>query len=177
MRPHFLGPIGGLKIEGPLYDILVPRSWLSRQPRIVGSRSPVRSLHITCSWRLLTWVVSDRREVRFDQCLSKPRTSRHCGITWTSSTASPRTTVSLKFKFSEYKLSTVEPVLKDYPHWPLRYGFSRQVVFGDKFTSIEMWEILPEICGPSRQVISHGSCLSREVSLYSIRWYTKFSVL
>ncbi len=29
-----------------------------------------------------------------------------------------------------------------------------------------MWDLLPGICGPSRQMVSHGYGLSRQVSLY-----------
>ncbi len=29
-----------------------------------------------------------------------------------------------------------------------------------------MWELLPGTCGPSRQVVSHGNGLSRQVSPY-----------
>ncbi len=30
IRPHFLGPMGGLKIKGPLYNILYPSGlWLN----------------------------------------------------------------------------------------------------------------------------------------------------
>ena len=41
---------------------------------------------------------------------------------------------------------------------------SRQVVVGDRFNCIEMWVRL--ICGPPRQVLPHGSGLSRQVPLY-----------
>ena len=34
----------------------------------------------------------------------------------------------------------------------------------------EMWALLPGICGPSRQVVSHDSGLSRQVSLYNHRY-------
>ncbi len=58
---------------------------------------------------------------------------------------------------------TVEPVLKDRPIGHIHHGLSRQVVFGDRFIHIEMCDILPKITGPSRQVVSHGSGLSRQV--------------
>ncbi len=51
-------------------------------------------------------------------------------------------------------------------------GLSRQVVSGDRFSCIEMLVLLPKMRGLSRQVVSHGSGLSRQVSLYHIQ---KFS--
>ncbi len=39
---------------------------------------------------------------------------------------------------------------------------------------MEMWDLLPGICCPSRQVVSHGSCLSRQVSLYN--WSFQYSL-
>ena len=66
---------------------------------------------------------------------------------------------------------TVESVLKDYHIVHKKYGLSRQVVFGDKYIScLEMWNLLPGVCGLSRQVISQGSGLSRQVSLYKVKW-------
>ncbi len=53
----------------------------------------------------------------------------------------------------------------------VKYGLSKQVLFGDRFYCIEMWD-LPEICDPSRQVVSHGSGLSRKDLLY---WALKFT--
>ncbi len=52
------------------------------------------------------------------------------------------------------------------PHWPQKCGLSRQVVFGDRFSYIEMQIILPKMHGPSIQVISHVSGLSRQASVY-----------
>ncbi len=52
------------------------------------------------------------------------------------------------------------------PYWPLKSGLSRRVVFGDRFNYIEMWDLLPGISGLSRQVVFHGSGLSRKVLLY-----------
>ncbi len=46
------------------------------------------------------------------------------------------------------------------------HGLSRQVVFVDRFNYIEMYGLLPGICGLSRQVVFHSSGLSRQVSLY-----------
>ena len=57
--------------------------------------------------------------------------------------------------------STVEPVLKDHLIGHKKVVFLREVVFGDRFTYIEMWDFLTALCGLSRQVISHGSGLSR----------------
>ncbi len=48
----------------------------------------------------------------------------------------------------------------------IKSGLSRQVVFGDRFNYIEMWDLLPGISGLSRQVVFHGSGLSRQVLLY-----------
>ncbi len=51
------------------------------------------------------------------------------------------------------------------------------MVFADRFNCIEMLDLLPGICGASRQVISHGSGLARQVSLYfvqhvvHVQWY------
>ncbi len=56
----------------------------------------------------------------------------------------------------------MEPVLKDHLNGH-KNVVSKQVVFGDRVT-IEMWDILPGICGPSRQVVSHVGGLSRKVS-------------
>ncbi len=55
----------------------------------------------------------------------------------------------------------VEAVLKDCPIVLKNIGLPRQVVFGDRFIYIEMWDLLLRICGLSRQVICHGSGLSR----------------
>ncbi len=38
-------------------------------------------------------------------------------------------------------------------------------VFSDRFNYIETWDLLRGICGSSRQVVSHGCGLSRQVSL------------
>ena len=46
------------------------------------------------------------------------------------------------------------------------YGLSRQVAFGDRFNYFEMFDLPPGICSPWKQVESHGSILSRQVSLY-----------
>ena len=63
---------------------------------------------------------------------------------------------------------TVEPVLKDHSNlaikmWPLKTGG-----LGDRYNCIEIWDILPGISGLSRQVVSHGSGLSRHVLLYQV---------
>ena len=60
----------------------------------------------------------------------------------------------------------VELVLKDIGH--KKCGLSRQVVFDDRFDCSEMWDLMPGISGNSRQVVSHSSGLSRQVSLYCI---------
>ncbi len=52
----------------------------------------------------------------------------------------------------------------------IKYGLSRQVVFGDRFNCIEIYDLLPGICGPSRQVVSHSSGLSKQVSRYMLIW-------
>ncbi len=62
------------------------------------------------------------------------------------------------------KTSTVEPALKDHPTGHENI-LSRQVVFGDRFIYTEMYDFLPK-ARPSSQVVSHGSGLSRQVSLY-----------
>ncbi len=49
--------------------------------------------------------------------------------------------------------------------WSFKTG-----VFGDRFDYIEI-ENLTEICGVSRQVVSHGSGLSRQVSMYANRYF------
>ncbi len=59
-----------------------------------------------------------------------------------------------------------ETSLERPPHWPQKCGLSRQVVSGDRFSCIEMYVHLPKMRGQSRQVVSHGSGLSREVPLY-----------
>ena len=55
----------------------------------------------------------------------------------------------------ENNINMVEPVLKDHPHWPhkcgLSRGLSRQVVFADRFSNTGMWDLLPRMCGLSRQ--------------------------
>ncbi len=51
--------------------------------------------------------------------------------------------------------------------WPYKRGLSRQVVFGDRFNYIELQDLLPGIAGLSRQLVSHGSGLSRQVSQYT----------
>ncbi len=61
---------------------------------------------------------------------------------------------------------TVEPVLKDCRLARKKYGLSSQVVFGDKFCCTGMLDFLPWVCGPSRQVVFHGSGLSRQALLY-----------
>ncbi len=69
--------------------------------------------------------------------------------------------------FNWQPIDTVEPFLKDHPHWPQQIqqcGLSRQVVSGDRFSYTEMQVFLPQMCGLSRQVVSHGSGLS-QVSL------------
>ncbi len=43
------------------------------------------------------------------------------------------------------------------------------VVFGDRFNYIEIWNLLPGVCGPSREVVSHSSGVARQVSLYIYR--------
>ncbi len=64
--------------------------------------------------------------------------------------------------------TVVEPVLKDHvPHWAQKYGLSRQVVSGDRFSYIEIYVLLPKICGLLRQLVSHDTSLSRQVSLYN----------
>ncbi len=57
------------------------------------------------------------------------------------------------------------PCLERPPHWPHKCGLSRQVIFGDRFNYIDMPDLLPVIAGLSRQPVSHGSGLSRQVSL------------
>ena len=51
-------------------------------------------------------------------------------------------------------------------HCPHKCGLLRQVVFGDRFYYTEKQDFLPKAGGPSRQVVSCGSGLSRQVSLY-----------
>ncbi len=63
---------------------------------------------------------------------------------------------------SQYSRTCLERL----PHWPQKYGLSRQVVSGDRFSYIEMKVLLPKVPGLSRQVVSHGSGLSRQLSLY-----------
>ncbi len=69
--------------------------------------------------------------------------------------------------------TTVEPVLKDHPI------VRKNMVFQDKWSLVTGWSIctemqglLPRICDPSRQVVSHGSGLSRKVSLYMYYTWT-----
>ncbi len=45
-------------------------------------------------------------------------------------------------------------------------GLSRQVIFHERFSCIEMFEPLPGVCGPSRQMICHDWSLKR-VLLYN----------
>ena len=54
------------------------------------------------------------------------------------------------------------------PHWAYKCGRSRQsVVFGGlRFNYIKIYDPLPGISGPSRQVFFKGSGLLRQVSLY-----------
>ncbi len=61
--------------------------------------------------------------------------------------------------------STVEPLWKEQPISHKKCGLSRQVVFGDRFDYIELWDLLSEICGLLRPVESHSSDLSKHVSL------------
>ncbi len=63
--------------------------------------------------------------------------------------------------------TAVESVLKHEPIGNDKYGLPRKVVFGNRLNCVEIWDILPRICSPSRQVVSHDSGLSRQVSLYS----------
>ncbi len=55
---------------------------------------------------------------------------------------------------------------KDHPDGHKNCGLTRRVVFRDRFNCIEMCDLLAGISGLSRQVISHGSGLSAQVSLY-----------
>ncbi len=51
----------------------------------------------------------------------------------------------------------------------IKYGLQhcpRQVVFCDKLNCVQIWALLLGISGPSRQVVSHSSSLSKEISLY-----------
>ena len=43
-------------------------------------------------------------------------------------------------------MQVVNPVLHNGPIGPPKYDLSRQVVFGDRFTCIEIWDLLTEIC-------------------------------
>ncbi len=51
-------------------------------------------------------------------------------------------------------------------HWAYKSGLFGQVVFGDRFNYIELQDLLPGIPGLPKQVVSHGSGLLRQVSLY-----------
>ncbi len=59
----------------------------------------------------------------------------------------------------------VEPLLKDHAigHENVVSQDRRSMVTG--FIYNEMWDLLPETNCPSRQVVSHGSGLTRQVSL------------
>ncbi len=59
----------------------------------------------------------------------------------------------------------MESVLKDHPVGHNNMVLLRQVVFDDRFNYIELWDLLPGVGGSSRQVVSHGSGLLRQVSL------------
>ena len=59
----------------------------------------------------------------------------------------------------------MEPVLKD-RRIGHKSGLSRQVVFGDRLSYNAIWKFLSGISHLSRQVVSHGSAPSRQVSLY-----------
>ncbi len=61
--------------------------------------------------------------------------------------------------------SRVETLSKDHPIGHKNMVFL-EVVFGDRFSCTEIWDLFPGVCGPSRQVVSQGSGLSRQVSLY-----------
>ncbi len=63
--------------------------------------------------------------------------------------------------------NTVEPRLKDHPIGHKIYGFSRQVVFGDRIICIKCTTFPKPGC-PLRQVISHGSGVSGHIPLYTV---------
>ncbi len=56
--------------------------------------------------------------------------------------------------------STVEPALKDRPIGHKNMVSQDMVIFGDRFSCIEMWDLLPGVCSPLKQVVFHGSGLS-----------------
>ncbi len=58
--------------------------------------------------------------------------------------------------------------LEKTPHWPQGCGLSRQVISGVWFSYIEMKVVLPKMYSLSRQVVCYGSCLLRQVSLYTL---------
>ncbi len=89
-------------------------------------------------------------------------------IIWHGCFSCNHTTCNIIYRLFVYP-NTVEPVLKERPSWTWKCGLSRQVVFGDRFKCIEWWNLLPEICGLSRQVVSYDSGLSREVLLYAYK--------
>ena len=72
----------------------------------------------------------------------------------------------LDILFYLHVVYTVEPVLKDHPTGHKKCDLSTQVFSVDRFSYIEMYVLLPRMCGLSRQVASRGSGLSRQVSLY-----------
>ncbi len=52
----------------------------------------------------------------------------------------------------------------------------RQVVLSNRFNYNKMQDLLPRMCGLSRQAVSPGSCSSRQVSLYQ-RWSHRFDIV
>ncbi len=56
--------------------------------------------------------------------------------------------------------------LKRPPLLAIKIGSLKAGGFSDRFNCTEIRDILTGLCGPSRQVVSHGSGLSRQVSLY-----------
>lgn len=70
------------------------RSWSSEQRSRRASRSHVRWPLITSFFARTTWRWSETDGRRYGPCWEPARTWRHSGRTWTSSTASPRITVS-----------------------------------------------------------------------------------
>ncbi len=68
------------------------------------------------------------------------------------------------YSLSIQELDTVEPVLKDHSHWP------KNMVSEDRWSLVTgsftlKYDFLPQT-GLSRQVVSHGSGLSGQVSGY-----------
>ncbi len=63
-------------------------------------------------------------------------------------------------------VSTVEPVLKDHSSGDKIGSLKTGGLFPDRFNYTRIWDLLPGICGSSRQVVFHVSGLSRLVSLY-----------